>query len=154
MNLTFFGYIHSCLLQSLCAFFVCFFPVVSDSWDEFLHSYMTFWVERVQNWVLVEHSGDHPVMVVRYEDLKQNTTKEVGRMLSFLQIPLSSEDLAQRLKEDFTTFRRSHSEGDFEHYTAAQKLHLKSSLQHAIGLAAENNMTQVLRLNDYLIDLE
>ncbi len=90
-------------------------------------------------------------MVVRYEELKQDPVKEVGRMLSFLHLDLSPEDLSQRLKADFTTFRRPHSEqSDFEHYTDEQKLLMRSFLQCAIQLAQEGNKTNVLKLDEYL----
>lgn len=115
---------------------------------------MTLWVERIQNWVLNRPSG-HPVIVVRYEDLKQDTMMEVGRMLGFLNLHISSENLSQRLEKDFTTFKRPHCEMcDFTHYTVNQKLCMKSSLQHAVHLAEEKNMTSVFKLNEYLKEFE
>lgn len=135
------------LNYSLC---VHVYFTVSASWDKFLHTYMTQWVERIQRWVL-RQSSDHPVMVIRYEDLQQDTVKEVGGMLSFLQLHLDPEDLTERLREDFTTFKRPHCETcDFEHYTANQTLHMKSSLQHAIHLAEQTNMSHILKLDEYL----
>ena len=132
---------------------VCICFAVSDSWDDFLQTYMTHWVERIQHWVL-EQTSDHPVMVVRYEDLKRSTGREVRRVFSFLQLPFSIKDLTQRLKEDFTTFKRPHCETcDFERYTASQTLHMKSSLEHAIHLAEQSNMSHILKLDEYLKDL-
>ena len=109
---------------------------------------MTLWVKRIQNWAL-DQSPDHPVMVVHYEDLKLDPVKEVRRMLQFLDI--RSESLSQRLKEDFTTFRRPHGDvPDFQRYTSNQTYFMKSMLLRAAGLAEESNMTHILRLEEYL----
>jgi hypothetical protein len=110
---------------------------------------MTQWVERIQHWVLSQ-TPHHPVMVVRYEDLKQDVTKEVGKMLGFLRLNSSPENIAHKLRDDFTTFKRPHNGvSNFEHYTTSQTLHMKSFLQHAIQLAEQSNMSYILNLSEY-----
>lgn len=129
---------------------VCVVHTDSNGWDEFLHTYMKAWVKRIQNWVL-KVLPEHPVLVVRYEDLKIDTTREVERMLAFLQLPFSSDQVSQKLEEDFTTFKRVHSdESEFEHYTDDQRDHIKSAILQVVKLAEASNMTHVLRLNEYL----
>ena len=123
---------------------------VSDSWNEFLHTYMTQWTSRITKWVLA-NDPTHPVLVVRYEDLKQDTVREIERMLDFLHIPYNKGDLPLILAADFNTFKRPHNRNnDFEHYTSAQKVHMKSTLMNVINLTQEKNMTHLLRLTDYL----
>lgn len=129
---------------------VCVVPTDSNGWDEFLHTYMKAWVKRIQNWVL-KVLPEHPVLVVRYEDLKIDSTREVERMLAFLQLPFSSDQVSQKLEEDFTTFKRVHSdESEFEHYTDDQRDHINSAILQVVELAEASNMTHVLRLNEYL----
>lgn len=123
---------------------------VSKSWEEFLHTYMDHWVNRITNWVL-DNDPVHPVLVVHYEDLKQDAVREVQRMLDFLHIPFNKEDLPRILVADFNTFKRPHnSNSDFEHYTSAQKVHMKSTLTHVIKMTEAKNKTHLLKLNDYL----
>ena len=50
----------------------------SSDWDKFLHTYMTACSSESQMWVLNQQPS-HPVMVVRYEDLKTDTMKEMER---------------------------------------------------------------------------
>lgn len=111
---------------------------------------MKAWLDRIQNWVLTQ-TPQHPVIVVRYEDLKQDTLKEVEKMVTFLGFPFNEEDTAQKLAEDFTSFKRPHNEEeDFKRYTDEQILHMKSVVLQAIKLTEDKNMTHVVRLSDYL----
>ena len=42
-----------------------------------------------------------PLLVVKYEDLVRNRIKEVSRMLSFLEVDVSDEELKKKLEEDY-----------------------------------------------------
>ncbi len=89
--------------------------------------------------------------VIRYEDLKKNTQREVKGMLSFLRVPFNEEELPVLLRDDFTTFKRAHDERDaFEHYTLQQKGYIKSVLEQTIELAEKSNMLHILRIDEYL----
>ena len=121
----------------------------SENWDNFMQTYMQAWKRRIQNWVLQEHA-DHPVLLVRYEDLKLNTVKEVERMLTFLHQPFDPEEIASKIAEDFTTFKRPHADGDFERFTDSQKLYMESVLLETIKHTQNSNMTQGLKLDGYL----
>lgn len=132
--------------------FVIFCPNAAiPKWDLFLHKYMNSWRLRLRNWVT---DSMQPVHVVRYEDLINDTVKKVGRMLDFLNINYNKEDLRNRLRDDFTVFKREHSENDFEHYSPQQKLQMKSVLQEAIRMAEEGNKADILRLHEYLGSFE
>ena len=71
------------------------------------------------SWV-INSTEHHPTLVVRYEDVKQNTIREVKRMLDFLQFPYREEVMEERLEKDFSKFRRKHR-GSFEHFTTQQR---------------------------------
>ena len=115
---------------------------------------MNSWRLRLRNWVTDSMQQHLPVHVVRYEDLINDTVKEVGRMLDFLNINYNKEDLGNKLRDDFTVFKREHSQDDFEHYSPQQKLHMKSVLQEAIRMAEEGNKAEILRLHEYLGSFE
>ena len=115
---------------------------------------MISWMLRLRNWVTDSMQQRRPVHVVRYEDLINDTVKEVGRMLDFLNVNYNKEDLRNKLREDFTVFKREHSSDNFEHYSPQQKLHMKSVLQEAIRMAEQGNKTEILRLHEYLDSFE
>lgn len=88
--------------------------------------------------------------VIRYEDLKQDVPGEVAKMLTFLRIPFKEEELPQRLESDFTTFKRKHTNDDFEHYSTNQTEHIRSVLVNTIKLAQQVNKSDILRIEEYL----
>ena len=79
------------------------------------------------SWVI--NSTEHPpTLVIRYEDVKQNTIREVKRMLDFLQFPYKEEVIEEQLEKDFSQFRRKHRES-FEHFTTKQREHVMKCVQ-------------------------
>ena len=111
---------------------------------------MEKWKARIKNWVL-DSINSHPVHIVRYENMRSNTTSEVAKMLSFLHIPFNKVTLADKLQNDFTTFKRKHTSDNFEHLSSSQKQHIKSVLIDTIELAESANLTNILGLKDYLL---
>ena len=109
---------------------------------------MERWKSRLRNWVL--DSSRQAVHVVRYEDLQQDVPREVAKMLSFLKIPFSKDELPLRLESDFTTFKRKHTNDNFEHYSISQTEHIRSVLMDTIKLAQEANKSDILRIEEYL----
>ena len=81
------------------------------------------------SWV-INSTDDHPTMVVRYEDLKPNTIREVKRMLDFLQIPYKKKVEEEQLEKDFSRLRRRHRQS-FEHFTTKQREHVMKYVQSA-----------------------
>ena len=120
----------------------------TPQWNKFVHDFTREWKSRVKNWIIDQDS--HPVLVVRYEDLKQDTIGEVKRMLNFLKIPCDEQEIEERLREDFGTFHRKHTDDDFEHYNSAQKMYIKSQLIETIRMVETKHKSDVLRLDDYL----
>lgn len=112
---------------------------------------MEMWKLRLVNWVLTS-TTEHPVHVVRYEDLKNNTFGEIAKILSFLGIPYKDEELLLRLKGDFSTFKRQHDSDNFQHYSSIQTQHIKSVLLDTIILVQSANKTlkESLKLKEYL----
>ena len=95
------------------------------------------WYRTVKGWLLdvKEYSlppgKENPVLVVRYEDLVQNTEHELEKILEFVQVPYSSEQLHAVVSEGYVQYRRPRG-AEFEHYTVAQKgymNHFVASLQ-------------------------
>ena len=129
---------------------LCTSLVVSPEWNKFIQSYLSNWLARIKNWILVPSSG-HQVLVVKYESLKRDSLTEIERMMTFLRLPFDRETVAKRLAEDFTEFKRPHSkEKDFKRYTDEQILLIRNTVAKAIQLTESTNMTHVLDLNEYM----
>ena len=73
----------------------------------------------------------HPMLIVYYEDLKRNVVRELKRMLAFLDVSYSVNDLHNMMLSKFDQFHRNHSD-EFEHYTKSQKQLINSIISWAI----------------------
>ena len=65
-------------------------------------------------WVL--NTAGRRVLVVRYEDLLEDTVTEVKCILHFLKVPFFKEHLQSLKKTGFEQFHRKHSHG-FDYFT-------------------------------------
>ena len=136
-----------CLADSLAKLMMAGIP----KWNKFLYTYMEMWKSRLINWVL-NSTNDHPVHIVRYEDLQKNRPGELAKLLTFLKIPYSDKDLLLSLHDDFKTFKRQHINDHFEHYSRSQKEHIQYVLLDTIKLVRAANKTHLLKLEEYLPD--
>ena len=102
----------------------------------------------IKNWIVINRH--HPVLVVMYEDLKQNALHEVLRMLEFLKVPHSMDIVEQRLAAGFNSFQRSHHKDDFEHYTHEQQDFVKEAVISTSKLLEDNHLTHILQLQNYV----
>ena len=103
------------------------------------------------NWVLSDHK--HPVHVVNYEDLKRDTVGEVEKILDFLQFPYSHDELAERLREDYTVFQRPHTNDTFEHFYPEQKEKLRTTLLTVMAAAKDSGKADLFHFDEYLESL-
>ena len=88
--------------------------------------------------------------ILRYEDLKKNTLKEIQKTLDFLSVSYDIETVEENLREDYSEFHRPHATADFEHYSWEQKQELRSALLEVIEAAQRAGKSHLLRLNEYL----
>ena len=93
--------------------------------------------------------GDHPVLVVRFEDLKSDTVTEVKKMLDFFEFSYSEARLEERLQKGYTQFFRSHDD-HFEHYTKEQTAHVNKAIRTIIARLRENDVMDSIGLPLYL----
>ena len=97
------------------------------------------------------NSPNHPVHVVSYEDLQRDTVGEVEKILDFLEFPYSHDELVERLREDYTTFQRPHTNDDFQHFSPEQKANIRTTLLSVMVTAkATGKLNLLTTLNHYL----
>ena len=104
------------------------------------------WKEFFSGWVL-NTAGQ--VLVVRYEDLLEDTVTELRRILHFLKVPFSKEHLQSLKKRGFEQFHRKHSHG-FDYFTKKQRLHVYNVVVQTIKMLAKNNNDKIFGIKEYL----
>ena len=100
-------------------------------------------------WFVKSVNFSHPIMVVRYEDIKEDHIGQIERMLKFLEFPFDKTELKVKLHREFEAFKRPHKE-EFEYYTPEQKKYVNTILLDTIKILTQHNMEQFFKLEDYL----
>ena len=95
--------------------------------------------------------GRHAILLVKYEDLQRNATRQVKRILNFLQVPHRDKEVDERLTQGFNSFHRSHKP-DFEHYTPGQRERVLRAVNDTIQLINRSRLSHLLDIHDYLQD--
>ena len=101
----------------------------------------------IREWI-TSH-GRHAILTVKYEDLKRNSTLQVKRILAFLQIPYTDQDIDRRLNEGFNSFHRTHKP-EFDHYTPGQRQRVVRAIKDIIQLLKNSGLSHLLDIHDYL----
>ena len=105
------------------------------------------WKEFFSGWVL--NTAGRRVLVVRYEDLLEDTITEVTRILHFLEVPFSNERLQSLKKTGFDQFHRNHS-NEFDYFTRKQRLHVYSVVVETIKMLVKDNNGKIFGTKEYL----
>ena len=117
-------------------------------WDSFLHKHMKDWSARLHQWVI--NQDKHPVHILHYEYLKQDTVGEIEKTLDFMNVSYDSDTLRSKLIVDYSEFQRPHDSKDFEHYSLEQKEFLRSVLLEVKGAAERASKANLLPLDKYM----
>ena len=99
-------------------------------------------------WIANNHN--HPVLVIKYEDIKNNTQAELRRMLDFLQVPYSYSRLNEVVARGYRMYQREHSE-TFDHYTSGQRDIMRSAVEQVSKSLRENGLLYQANVSAYLI---
>ena len=101
---------------------------------------------------VIKRKPAHPLLVVRYEDLKHDSVKEVQRMLDFLDITIERDDLVHRLRQNsFSKYHRNHTRSSqFNPYTPSQIRYWNSVISDTEKSLQANGITNFIPLRRYL----
>jgi hypothetical protein len=105
----------------------------------------TIWKTMIQH-LLIYNKHPKRVLVVKYEDLVKNTQSEVLRILSFLGYFTTLDFVTERLKTEFSAFKRSQNSIAIDHFTTSQKI----LVNQVISDVATRLKPQLLPLKEYL----
>lgn len=116
-----------------------------------IHTQAKKWKTIINNYV-INRPKTHPLLVVRYEDLKQDAVKEVQRMLDFLNVPLQEDELVAKLHStQFDQFHRNHSaSATFDPYTKQQVNYLNSVIIETENTLLSKGITDFIPLRTYV----
>ena len=78
----------------------------NTSWNDYIKKQIKQWSNYFTSWLADGITKGHPIHVVKFENLKLDTLKEVKDMLDFLRFEYEEEELSARIKTDFNTFHR------------------------------------------------
>ena len=135
---------------SLCINFLQFVGE-NPEWEAIIHKQAKRWKSMIHNFV-VKRKPIHPLLVVRYEDLKRDSVRQVQRMLDFLDITIERDELLQRLQQNsFSKYHRNHTRSSqFNPYTPAQIKYWNSVILDMENSLRSNGITNFIPLSGYL----
>ena len=119
----------------------------NSEWNEFVKVKGQEWRTMIESYTI--HNSGHPVLVVKYEELKVNPLVGLKRMLDFLQQPYREQDLEQLVKAGYTVFYRTHHE-TFQHFTSEQSQFVLSEIRTAVDLLGRTGQLSKCDIRDYL----
>ena len=117
----------------------------------YVHQKALKWQQTILAWVV--NNMDHPVIVIRYEDMKANTSRELRRMLGFLQVPYTEAQFQRVVNNGYEKFRRHHSpQDDYDHYTSEQRAYVNSVIRTTHSILEEYHLSETCNVYDYLAE--
>lgn len=126
------------------------FPIGSNrDWNRFLLLMCNRWYNLYTRWFASAVENNVPILVVRYEDIKQNKVLEIEKMLKFLRFEVSHYVVMDKLHDDFEVFHRSHSDM-FEHYTEVQQKKVNNIILKADRFLKSYDRKNLFLLREYL----
>jgi len=72
-----------------------------------------------------------PILVVKYENLKSNLHMELKRMLDFLEVPYTDQDIECTVNSNIESFHRKHHNKFSDPYSTKQRRSIVDKLKEA-----------------------
>ena len=122
----------------------------NKEWNMYVYIQTLKWQRTILAWV-VNNMG-HSVLVVKYEDMKANMSKELRRMLNFLQVPYTEAQFQSVVTSGYEKFRRHHSsQDDYDHYTSEQRAFVNSVIRTTHSILEEYYLSEICSVHEYLM---
>lgn len=117
----------------------------NELWENFVLQQARRWKTMLINWVI--NRKNHPVLVVKYESLQNDSTTELKRIHNFLGLNYDTVH-TQNQNDALQTFHRKHN-NQFDHYTPFQKSFVDSIVTETVQLLEGSNLSEVIDVKDY-----
>ena len=102
---------------------------------------MVTWQQTLLHWLVLNH--DHPVLLVHYEELREDPKTSLADIFDFLHVPYSSDKLAQ------VTWAEEGREGVMERFGAQEVKYVNSVLKGTAEMLTHHSHTQDVNLTQY-----
>ena len=99
--------------------------------------YSKGWTSHIQNFL---RSPKTPTLVVKYENLLTDLHTELKRMMEFLKIPYTEEDLQCTINSTIEGFHRKHDKVN-DPYTPEQRKLVQAQINLANGVLRHYNIS-------------
>lgn len=123
-------------------------------WEEFVREGIHQWETMLRNWIVLRHSvAKHPLLIIKYEDLKREPEAGLRQMLDFLKVDYGVEDVRRVVNSQATRlFQRTpeRKPSRLSHFTATQRALVERSLRNLSKLLSNRASRSLLSVNDYL----
>ena len=115
-----------------------------------MHDLGERWKKTIVKWFASACKLGYPILVVHYEDVKEDSVAQISRMLDFLEHKYVREELAEKLKDGFNSVKRNHTY-QFDYYTENQRAYVNSMVAETIETLKSMDVDyEVIRLDEYL----
>ncbi|CAI7990010.1 WSCD family member CG9164, partial [Geodia barretti] len=117
-------------------------------WNNSIRGEVNYWTNLIKGTL---SKTNKPLLIVTYEDIKSNTTREVFRMLDFLNVEYSAEEIIEKFKDDQLTMFKRPKVRDFDPYTPPQRDRVRIRLKQLSTSLHHKTMVEIIKR--YLLEL-
>ncbi|CAI7996908.1 hypothetical protein GBAR_LOCUS1991 [Geodia barretti] len=117
-------------------------------WNNSIRGEVNYWTNLIKGTL---SKTNKPLLIVTYEDIKSNTTREVFRMLDFLNVEYSAEEIIEKFKDDQLTMFKRPKARDFDPYTPPQRDRVRTRLKQLSTSLHHKTMVEIIKR--YLLEL-
>lgn len=106
--------------------------IVDNQWSDFVLEQAKKWQQIIQSWIISDLN--HPVLAVKYEDLRLNAVAELKKILDFLRTPYNTFIIEELALNKFQEKKPSMT------YTTDQTNYIYSIIKSTIETLATSKM--------------
>ena len=126
------------------------FTGTNEEWDKYMHIKLNRWPQQTVNLLIEAKVAGRPVYILKFEDLKADTAKEMKKVTNFLGFSITEEEVAKKLMTGFSKFYRNHT-AEFSHFTADQEKYVHSVVYSTSQFMKEKGVYDMFPgIDDYL----
>lgn len=115
-------------------------------WEKYVKARSHLWSDVIEHWIL--EAEPERVLVVLYEDLVNDTSRELEHILNFLSHPYSHHSVQEAISSDAGLFHRHHT-SSLKHFTEKQWKSISEVLSDTISAIGKSNYRGKLKLQQY-----
>ena len=122
----------------------------NKDWEKHIYNKLPWWSQQTVNLLMEAKAANHPVYIVKFEDLKADTVREMKRVTDFLGFSYSEQEVSQRLEAGYSKFYRNHTT-NYSHFTSEQEQYIRDAVTTTSQFMKDNGIYDMFpRIDEYL----